>query len=262
MKFLVMRLQAPLSAFGDTAIDETRPTDILPGAAQLTGLIGNALGWDHTDTDKLQRLQDRLRFAARADRPGILTRDYQTARVNSKDLMWRADGKVSEREGGSTGDFTIQRYKFYRADAAVTVLLALEPADETPAIEDIRRALKRPARPLFIGRAACPPSEPICFEPDGREIIEAETFEQALSAVGRRFFPGQSERKKECETRVVTEWPLTEIPADPAAAVNIFERRDLRRWSANTHGGRRLVWRDEATISAPRTAKEAEPHDS
>ena len=64
---LILRLQGPLMAFGDMAVDEIRPTDTLPGLSQMTGLIANALGWTFQDRERLQRLQDRLRIAARED---------------------------------------------------------------------------------------------------------------------------------------------------------------------------------------------------
>ena len=44
MDALILRLRGPLMAFGDVAVDEIRPTDLLPGLSEMTGLIANALG--------------------------------------------------------------------------------------------------------------------------------------------------------------------------------------------------------------------------
>lgn len=248
MDALILRLRGPLMAFGDVAVDEIRPTDLLPGLSEMTGLIANALGWTFQDVEKLQRLQERLRLASREDRTGVPLRDYQTARMSSEDSLWRTDGIVAERGGGSKGEFTVQRYRHYRADAAVTVLIALDPADEAPALEEIRDALRHPARPLFIGRIGCPPSQPICFEPEGREIIHTDSLKDAIMHITPRAPLGaQTKREPASRNKVLVEWPLT--PAEALSvhgddSVHVIERCDCRNWVANTHGGRRYVWRD------------------
>ena len=68
--WLVLRLEAPLLAFGGVAIDQIGPTRDFPSASLLTGLLANALGWRRTEAAAHQRLQDRLIFAARLDRAG------------------------------------------------------------------------------------------------------------------------------------------------------------------------------------------------
>lgn len=256
MEMLILRLRGPLMAFGDVAVDELRPTDVLPTLSQITGLIANALGWTFQDTAKLQRLQDRLRIACRQDRSGSPLRDYQTARLNSGDLMWRSDGLTAGREGGASGDFTVQRNRHYRADSAVTVLAALDEPAEFPTLSDIRDALRRPARPLFIGRVSCPPSQPVCCEPNGGEIVRFDSLEDGIRSVPPRApFSGSAPDGR----TVLAEWPLT--PAQAAAMrgeekARVVERSDCRRWRANVHGGRRYACR--AMIPLP-GGKEAVP---
>ena len=70
------------------------------------------------------------------------------------------------------------RYRHYRADAAVTVALTLMPAEELPDLAALEAALRRPERPLFIGRKACPPSRPILDR-----AVEAESLVAALDHV-------------------------------------------------------------------------------
>ncbi|MGI6075861.1 MAG: type I-E CRISPR-associated protein Cas5/CasD [Pyramidobacter sp.] len=258
MDALILRLRGPLMAFGDVAVDEIRPTDVLPGLSAVTGLIANALGWTFQDVQKLQRLQDRLQIASREDRGGTPLRDYQTARLNSKDLLWRSDGACAERTGGAQGDFTVIRYRYFRADAAVTLLVALEPPEESPTLEEIRRALQRPARPLFIGRVSCPPSQPICQEPGGCEIIHADSLKKALLNVGLCPSPIQGQRKHGTQNSFVAEWPLTPTQAMSVSdddRVHVIERCDGRNWIANTHGSRRYAWRDIMALPV------AEAHD-
>ncbi len=249
MEMLILRLRGPLMAFGDVAIDELRPTDVLPTLSQITGMIANALGWTYQDTEKLQRLQDRLRIACRQDRAGSPLRDYQTAKLNSNDLLWRSDGTMTGRKGGSSGDFTVQRDRRYRADSAVTVLAALSEPGEYPTLTDIRDAFRHPARSLFIGRVSCPPSRPVCQEPDGQEIVRFDNLEEGIRTVPSctDIFKALQE-----EHRALAEWPLT--PEEAAAAKgedksHVIERFDCRRWTANVHGGRRYVYRAEIVLS-------------
>jgi CRISPR system Cascade subunit CasD len=182
MRCLILRLEGPLMSFGDTAIDEIRPTRLLPGRSLLTGLIGNALGYEHRNVDALQRLQERLRFAARLDQPGQALVDYQTAELKQNDPLWTTRGVPAERAGGA-GSYSgpALRYRHYRANSKVTVALTLDPLEETPDLDALERALVRPERPLFIGRKGCPPSRPL-FD----SVVEAESLVGALDRLEGR----------------------------------------------------------------------------
>lgn len=243
IRILVLRLSAPLASFGDVAIDTTRPTDDLPGLSMITGLLGNALGWTAADAEDLQRLQDRIRLASRAERSGdgeSLLRDYQTVKVSKDDRLWRTDGIVSRRTFGGEKELTIERQRYYRAGTAVTTLISLDDGDG-PGLQDLRDALRHPVHPLYIGRASCPPSRPICHEPGGREIITSPNFEIALKRLPLIRSASAT------GTNTLLEWPLA-----PEAARNVsrnevshvVERKDIRRWRENVHGGSRLVWRE------------------
>jgi CRISPR system Cascade subunit CasD len=205
-------------SFGDQAIDEIRPTRRLPGRSMLAGLLGNALGLDHRDVDALQRLQDRLRFAAREDRGGTLLRDYQTVQLHKKDLLWTTRGRPSVRKGGGTtwdahGWNTTPGERFYRADAAVSVALALDPADEPPDLDALAAALRRPERPLFLGRKGCPPARPILDA-----LVEVPSLVEAL---------GTAE----------SEGPVETEPDDAPSAERVIDVPDRRDWRQGFHTG-------------------------
>ena len=90
-RWLILRLEAPLLAFGGVAIDHVGVTRDFPAQSMLTGLLANALGWARTDWEKHQALQDRLVFAARRDRvedAGPLT-DTQNARLEKTTKVGR-----------------------------------------------------------------------------------------------------------------------------------------------------------------------------
>ena len=161
--FLLLRLEAPLMAFGGPVVDFIGPTRRFPGQAQITGLLGNALGCRHGDAAALEGLQARLRLAAAVLRPGELLRDYQTVDLGQPHLAgtgWTTRGRAEARDGASSLGTHI-RHRWHLADACVLVALTLVPASEPPRLDDLAAALNHPARPLFIGRKPCLPTAPI-----------------------------------------------------------------------------------------------------
>lgn len=227
MRALILRLEGPLMSFGDRAIDELRPTRSLPGRSMLVGLLANALGWEHRDTDRLDRLQARLRFAARLDRPGQPLVDFQTAEITKRDPIWTTRGRPAERAGGE-GSYSgpVLRDRRYRADALVTVAFTLDPADEEPDLDALAEALRRPERPLFLGRKGCPPARPVL-----ETAVEADSLVAALAQapVLPRLADGE---EAAAEVLIETE----DEPAEPSGR-RIIEVADRRDWSLGFHAG-------------------------
>lgn len=231
MQALILRLEGPLMSFGDVAIDEIRPTRRLPGRSMLTGLLANALGYAHRDVSALDRLQERLRFAARLDREGHGLEDYQTAEIGKKDPIWVTVGDYSERGGGTwqpearTGRLiqTVERHRHYRADAAVTVALTLVPGEESPNLAVLEAALRRPERPLFIGRKGCPPSLPILDR-----VVAAASLVAALDQV-----PPVDPKRVTADLVVIE---TEDAPGEPEAQrpIAVADRRD---WRLGLHAG-------------------------
>jgi CRISPR system Cascade subunit CasD len=236
--FLVLRFDAPLQSFGGPAIDAYSVTDDFPGASLLTGLIANALGWEHRDAEKLTRLQGRLRFATRSDRDGDRLRDYQTVDLGDEDRPnhltgpgWTTWGAAEEREG-SAKHGTHQRYRDYIADGVLTVVVTLAPADESPTIDEVATALRQPERPLFLGRKCCLPSGPVLA---GR--LAANSCLEALRAAPwirpDRLRGGEGG----LHSAVWPNEPGGESDSMPARVA------DLRDWKNQVHTGRRFVRR-------------------
>jgi CRISPR system Cascade subunit CasD len=80
-----------------------------------------------------------LRLGVRIDQPGRLLRDFQTAR---------------SLDGQATMPLS---YRYFREDARY--LAVVHAQDEL--LETLVGALRRPAYPLYLGRRACPPAEPL-----------------------------------------------------------------------------------------------------
>lgn len=222
-------------AFGGTMVDNYGVTDDFPGASLLVGLFGNALGWFHRDVDRLQALQSRLLYAVREDRRGRRLTDYQTVDLGQPHLVdtgWTTHGVLEGRAGAfSTG--THIRYRDYLADASYTVVVGLS-SSEFPTLDDLASALKRPARPLFIGRKTCLPSLPLLVQQHGHAVmVTAPTPRDALF-----LYPS----KKSCRI-----WfPVDD--EDHEGHTHPF--RDHRDWRNQVHVGQRLI-RMEITPEDP-----------
>lgn len=230
---LLLQLEAPLMAFGGEIIDHRGVTRDFPGQAALTGLLANALGWDRADGARHDRLQARLRAGALRMREGSVLRDFQTAFLNKRgtdSFGWTTHGL---REGRDGGDGTYQsphiRQRDWHADLLVLVALRLDPAEEHPNLGDLAEALKRPARPLFLGRKPGLPSVPLLF---GQ--CSADTISVALQQGAERLVAAKRPELS------VSPW-RGEWPAGEGAGVREFAICDERRWQVGVHGGLRQV---------------------
>ena len=265
---LVLRLDAPLMSFGGVAVDETRPTLEHPGRSMLTGLLANALGWTHGDFEALQRLQRRLDFAVRQDRPGRLLVDYQTVDL-SQDFMtqsWTTRGAPEKRGGASLG--THIRRPHYLADAAYTVTLVLDPTDDSPTLNDLEDALRHPARPLFIGRKTCLPARPLVGGRGQSNRVSAPSPVEALALVppwhGSRQTSSRSVSWSTPEAEPTSSkiwWFETVINGHPRIqrqrTIPIF---DDREWRVQKHRGRRFVIEGRLFSESPENTSEETSH--
>ena len=217
-RWLVLRLEAPLMAFGGVAIDQVGPPRQHPALSMLTGLMANALGWDWTDRAAHGTLQDRLLFGAATLREGETVTDTQNVRMRGDDRGWTTRGAPEGRTGASY-DAPHRRRRDFLADAAVRVVLRLQPPDEAPTLDDLAEALDCPARPLFIGRKPCLPTAPV-----RATFLEADTVHDALLALDL-----------EAGTRAA--WPQGEGPPGDRT----IDLPDRRNWDSGLHGGTRRV---------------------
>lgn len=238
MRWLVLRLTAPLASFGGTAIDARGVTRDFPAASALTGLLGNALGFERYESDRLDRLQARLVFGARREAEPPLGRmtDFQTAQLGAGDRGWTTRGRVEGRAGGAaTYDSPHIRYRDHHADTRMTVVLHLTPTDESPTLDDVAAALDRPARPLFIGRKGCLPADYLLAAAETDRWVEADDARAALiAAKGAEAVPGG-------ELRAL--WPA--VPGEGR------EVADRRNWRSGLHGGTRRVVEGRITPARP-----------
>lgn len=99
-----------------------------------------------------------LRFGVRADKEGVLLKDFHTVQVPGE-----KHPEVS--------------YRYYLSDAAF--LVALE-SDDKSLLESIASALQKPVYPLYLGRKSCPPTLPIVLGVKDEDILTALKTEPYL----------------------------------------------------------------------------------
>lgn len=233
-RYLVLRLTSPLIAFGGEAIDNLGVIRDFPALSMLTGLIANALGWDRSEAERHNRLQQRLRMGCVLAPGGVRVQDYQTAKLYEDESGWTTRGTKEGREkspsyapdGNGRKALTLQRYRDYHADLCACVALALRPAEEAPTLDDIAAALDKPVRPLFIGRKPCLPT--------GRLVagwLNATDVRSALQTI-------VTEQAATSTTPWRAQWPDGEGEQLGARLLDIC---DERNWDSGVHGGWRPV---------------------
>ena len=134
MSTLLLRLAAPMQAWGSESRFETRRTGREPTKSGVIGLLAAALGRRRDES-----IQDlcQLSFGVRVDQEGQLLRDYHTARSVKQ---------------------TYVTNRYYLCDAVF--LVGLE-SEDTALLDHLHQALQTPLFPLFLGRRSCPPALPV-----------------------------------------------------------------------------------------------------
>ncbi len=143
MSTLLLRLAAPLQAWGTESKYNTRTTNREPSKSGVIGLLAAALGCKRDDDAALAEL-GKLRFGVRVDREGEFMVDYQTV-----------FGNIMKKTDKPQGIIT---YRHYLADA---VFLAGLESDDIAYLRELSEALDDPVFPLFLGRRSCPPTLPL-----------------------------------------------------------------------------------------------------
>ena len=183
MATLLLRLAAPLQAWGADSKFETRKTNREPTKSGVIGLLAAALGIRRDEPEKLERLVG-LRYGVRVDQEGQLLVDFHMAK--SEDVSYLT-------------------YRHYLSDAVFVV--GLESEDEQLLCE-LQEALLHPVFPLFLGRRSCPPTQPLCLG------VREEALQEAL-----QIEPPQGQRTQ--PTRIVLDAAPDERGAAPQKDVPV-----------------------------------------
>ena len=176
MEYLVFQLWAPLSAWGETAVGEFRPTANYPSESALLGLLAAALGIRREEENAHAALRRGYGFAIGVLCSGRLLRDYHTAQVPGRVSLKNRPHNSRRDELDLPKDElnTILSTRDYRQDASS--LVAVQMRDGAPyTLSDVAEALAKPRFTLYLGRKACPLALPL-----NPQIIAAENVLTAL----------------------------------------------------------------------------------
>ena len=193
MATLLLRLAAPLQAWGADSKFETRKTNREPTKSGVIGLLAAALGLRRDESEGLARLTG-LRFGVRVEREGQLLVDYHTAKTQD------------EKNSYVT-------YRHYLQDA---VFLAGLESEDTALLQQLQDALQHPAFPLYLGRRSCPPALPLCGRAVCRRCCKPNRPCARGSSAGWCWTPTRRSRARQC--RGMCRSLLTHITGSTATA--------------------------------------------
>lgn len=205
MSTLLLRLAAPLQAWGTESKFESRRTQREPSKSGVIGMLAAALGL-RRDAD-LSELS-ALRFGVRVDREGEVIKDFHTAQAVKSEKKAK---KEKDEEPEIIGYVTS---RYYLSDAVF--LVGLESEDHA-LLEKIETALRTPCFPLFLGRRSCPPTLPLVLglrEKDLETALrEEENQNQNTRSIKRtRRYIRLDSMPDELEGAVVRDLPISFSP--------------------------------------------------
>jgi CRISPR system Cascade subunit CasD len=145
MSVLLLRLSGPMQSWGVQSRFTVRDTGLEPSKSGVVGLLCAALG--RRREEPVADLAD-LTMGVRVDQEGVMARDYHTA---GKGGILKASGQVEQKN-------LVVSTRYYLADARF--LIGLE-GDDLELLTQLHAALRDPHWPLYLGRKAFVPGEPV-----------------------------------------------------------------------------------------------------
>ena len=207
MNVLLLRLAGPMQSWGTQSRFTIRDTGLEPSKSGVIGLVCSALG--RPRSDNIEDLST-LRMGVRVDHEGSMASDYHT----TLDVIKASGTRPKPGEA-------VVSTRYYLADA--DFLVGLE-GDNLRLLQQIDAALGNPHWPLFLGRKAFPPGEPVRLT-DG--LRRNQDLRNVLLAYPRRQ---RSDDSKVTHLRLVLEDPEGEAvrvdqPVSPFAERRFAPRR-------------------------------------
>jgi CRISPR system Cascade subunit CasD len=150
MHTLLLRICGPMQSWGVQSAAKDRDTGLEPSKSGVVGLLCAAQGIPRADAVTVARLA-KLTMAVRIDREGVLLDDYHTA---GKDGFRRANGTLEKKD-------VVVSTRHYLSDARFLAGLA---GDDLALLAQLHAALRDPVWPLYLGRKAFVPGEPVWLE--------------------------------------------------------------------------------------------------
>lgn len=146
-KFLILKLQGPMQAWGTHTFEDFRPSNLFPTRSGLLGLLGACLGLGRQDGEGLERLAASVEFAVRVDEGGTKLPDFHTVLAARK-----VDGKANPNP-------VVSRREYLHGAAFTIAVGAVENAEIT--LDAIGDAVRHPLYTPVLGRRSCALARPL-----------------------------------------------------------------------------------------------------
>lgn len=157
MATLLLRLAAPLQAWGSGSKFNIRITEREPTKSGVIGMIAAAMGIQRNDDPAKLGPLKTLQFGVRVEQEGKLLKDFHMVHEQK-------NSHVTER--------------YYLSDA---VFLAALGSEDTALLDTIAEAMQHPVYPLFLGRRSCPPTLPVVLGVREGELTDVLRNEPPLT---------------------------------------------------------------------------------
>jgi len=216
-----MRFSAPMQAWGIRSRFTERDTGREPSKSGVIGVLCCALGRPRSESGhplSLSHLAE-LRLGIRADREGLLRKDYHTAGGGT----WGGSGYGVYKASGKKGDPVLSS-RYYLAGAHF--LVGLE--GQLTLLEQLYGAIQAPRWQISLGRKSLVPALPIHLPPHAPEGpgISPEPLEAALRSLPLGSPLEPLTQKSDASIRFVVDALAEDDSADIRLDVPIdFERR-------------------------------------
>ncbi|MEV5010997.1 type I-E CRISPR-associated protein Cas5/CasD [Streptomyces sp. NPDC055692] len=221
---LVLRLAAPLQAWGGSSRYNRRETRPQPTKSGVLGLLAAAEG-----RDREASLTDLvgLQLGVRVDQPGTLLRDYHTySDYRGLPLLSAKANAKGQQTKTTPPKYTGVTQRFYLQDAVFVAALRGPKA----LMQSVEEAVRNPVFPLSLGRRSCPPTGPVSLG------LRADTrLEEVLKGVP---WQAGSHRRRQAQGATVSLQATVEDPAGDQLAVDVPDTYDLK---TGTRFGRRAI---------------------
>ncbi len=176
MSTLLLRLAGPMQSWGTQSRFVIRDTGLEPSKSGVIGLLCAALGRPRdAAVDDLAHLL----MGVRVDREGVMQTDYHTAGGRHR----RDDAGYGVARFGGEKPGTAQSWRRYLADADFLVGVEARLPEEEALLGRLDAALAQPAWPLYLGRKAFVPGEPVRLPdtpPLGPGLRQGQALARAL----------------------------------------------------------------------------------
>ena len=206
MQYMLMWLEGPFQAWGDSSKYGPRDTLPFPTKSGIYGMILAAMGAKGTQEVLLEKLAECSQSIISFSKPSIL-RDFHMVGSGYDDQDGWQRLCIPKKQDGSTavGGGSKMTYRYYLQEARFAVIQALH--DEL--VDQMVQALQFPVYSPSLGRKSCVPSE---FVYQGLYRLKEEAVIAAL-ALGKQkglqnMFMVTEDQTEDGDSRIIPDVPV------------------------------------------------------